>query len=336
MKDGKIVLLKERQVIKLGQYSRKLKKGVRWYFQGMHNNQRYCSKAIYLTKQEAKREEREFLNREDEKARNPNAAMTLIELVEARLDYLQEKKSNFYYKENRRYFKKLLDKFGHNISIDQIKKKDINELLVQEAKRLKKTGKTNYKLNSMIRSLKALFNYAINIFDQDIKNPVVGIELYPIDINLKYIPKDEEIEAVKAICNQKQKFLIEFIDETAARISECLRLKVEDIDGDLITLWTRKAKNSNLTPRRIPKPECLKDFKGKGRVFDEWEEYPRFLEEKVKRLGQKPWNFHNFRHRRASIWANSGMTTLEIMHRLGHENLSTTMKYLQLLGFTRY
>jgi integrase len=113
-------------------------------------------------------------------------------------------------------------------------------------------------------------------------------------------------------------------------IKEALRFKAEDIDGNLITLWTRKSKNSNLTPRRIPKPDCLIGFTGKGKVFEDWESYPRFLEDLTDN-----WNWHNLRHRRASIWANNGLTTFEIMVRLGHSNLSTTMKYLQLLGFTR-
>ncbi|MBF0487991.1 MAG: site-specific integrase [Nitrospirae bacterium] len=55
----------------------------------------------------------------------------------------------------------------------------------------------------------------------------------------------------------------------------------------------------------------------------------------MRSCGQKQWAWHNLRHRRASIWANGGMSTLEIMQRRGHNNISTTMGYLRLLGFTR-
>ena len=82
-------------------------------------------------------------------------------------------------------------------------------------------------------------------------------------------------------------------------------------------------------PRVIPKPDCLLSFKGKGRVFKTWDKRPRFLEEKT----QNKWNWHGLRHRRASIWASEGMTLIEIMARLCHSNISTTQKYLQLLGF---
>lgn len=92
-----------------------------------------------------------------------------------------------------------------------------------------------------------------------------------------------------------------------------------------IILWTRKAKNSNLTPRFIPKPECLKGREGKGKVF-KWETYPRFLDKKVS------WGYHNLRHRRATIWASEGKSIYEIMLLLGHNNVTTTMIYLKNLG----
>jgi integrase len=77
----------------------------------------------------------------------------------------------------------------------------------------------------------------------------------------------------------------------------------------------------------------LKDYKGKGKVF-EWTDHPGFLEKVIKDLKQPRWNWHCLRHRRASIWANDKMPLIEIMQRLGHSNLGTTQRYLQLLGFT--
>jgi len=96
--------------------------------------------------------------------------------------------------------------------------------------------------------------------------------------------------------------------------------------------YTRKARNSNLTPRRIPKPDCLKIIDGTGKVFH-YSTLPRFLERKIAKLNQKVCSWHSLRHLRASMWANSGMPLIEIMHRLGHSNISTTQGYLQLLGY---
>ena len=66
----------------------------------------------------------------------------------------------------------------------------VNVLLIAESKRLMKAGKTNYKVNAMLRALKALFNYGIRIYD--LNNNPCNLEFYPIKISLKYIPPDED------------------------------------------------------------------------------------------------------------------------------------------------
>lgn len=303
-------------------YKRKLRKGERWYYSGQYVGYRYHSKCIYLTKREALKAERKHLAKLDKKVRNPQY-MTLKELTEKRLEHLSSK-SKDYYKENKRYFDKALEVWG-DCDINLITKAMVNELLKSEADRLKDSGKSNHKVNAMLRCLKALFNFGIKVYDLD-HNPC-RLDMYPIDKKLKYIPTDDEVEAVRQDLNGTQRLMFDICDQTAARINEVVRLTYEDIDDDLMTLWTRKAKNSDLTPRRVPTPDCLKGLKGKGKVFPHTG-YPRFLE-------GNGWNFHNLRHRRASIWVNSGMSIYEIMSRLGHSNMSTTMAYLQLLGFSR-
>lgn len=311
----------------MGQYSKKLSIGVRWLYKFDFHGHTYHSKAIYHTKGEAKKAEATRLSEIDERMRNPGS-LPLFELFHERLDYLKTKKSLDYYKENKRYFKMCLAEWG-NISADQLSKKMISDLLMKESKRFKQEGKTNHKVNSLLRSLKAAFNHAIKTNDLNIKNPCAYVEFYSIDTKLKHIPTEQEVIELTTKLTTNQKLLFDFVDQTGCRIMEAIRLQYSDISGNLVTLYTRKAKNSNLTPRRIPTPDCLTGMDGEGPVFKDWNEYPRFLE------GKANWNWHNLRHRRASIWASSGMTTFEIMTRLGHANLQTTMKYLQLLGFSR-
>lgn len=311
----------------MAQYARKLKIGVRWFYKFDFHGKTHRSKAIYHSKGEAKKAEADWLADVDERMRNPGS-LPLFELFHERLDYLETKKSTDYYKENKRYFKMCLAEWG-NIATDQVTKKMVSDFLLKESKRFKQEEKTNYKVNALLRSLKATFNYAIKTHDLDMKNPCAYVEFYSIDTKLKYIPTDKEMIELAARLTTNQKLLFDFVDQTGCRIMEAIRLKFSDISGDLVTLYTRKAKNSNLTPRRIPIPECLVGLSGEGAVFKDWNGYPRFLEGKVD------WNWHNLRHRRASIWANSGMTTFEIMSRLGHANLQTTMRYLQLLGYSR-
>ena len=314
----------------MGQYHRKLSKGVKWLFRGSYLGRKYCSQCIYLSKKEAKAAEREYLERLDEEIRHPKKDMSLWDLCNHRLDHLRARKSNDYYKENKRYFQKILDEWGKETPASSITRAMANQLLLKEAERLKKKGRDNYKVNAMLRSLKALWNWGNRIYELNIKNPFEGLEFHSVNIRLKYIPTEDEMSAVYVKLNDKQKLLFDFIKETGARIMEAVRFFNDpQIDGELITLWTRKAKNSNLTPRRIPKPLCLdRDYEA---LKGEWTAYPRFLED----LTKGKWNFHNLRHRIASIWATDGMTTFELMTRLGHSNLQTTMRYLRLLGFTR-
>jgi len=159
--------------------------------------------------------------------------------------------------------------------------------------------------------------------------------LLPIDIKLKYIPTDREVTLVRESLDNGERVLFDFVEQTGYRINEALKLKSEDINEDLVTLWTHKAKNSNLTPRSIPAPDFFAGKKGKGRVFDRWDNQPRFLEKHIGKLEIRKWSWHNLRHRRASIWASEGRTLLEIMQLLGHTNLSTTQKYLQILGYIK-
>jgi integrase len=158
-------------------------------------------------------------------------------------------------------------------------------------------------------------------------------KFYPIDKKLKYIPPDEDIEkAIKFLLPHQIDLLI-FCRDTACRISEALRATGNDIDekAGLLTLWTRKKKHGDLTPRRIPLPETIK--KRPGKLFTEWTGYPRFLEDACAKAKILPFGWHSLRHRKASIMASQGIPINEIQHYLGHESILVTQQYLQLLGY---
>lgn len=318
----------------MAQYPRKLKAGLRWFYKFNFKGKMYRSDCIYLTKTEANRAQRKKQDEIDQKLRNPElqASFGLFKAIDDRLDYLQVKKSKRYYKENKAYFKILLERFG-DISIADIKRTDINTLLLDVSKQSQSKGSDNYTVNSMLRIFKALFNHAIFEHDLDIKNPCVGIKPFSVKRSLKYIPSDKDIEAVLAVCDEGQTKLIKFVMETGCRINEALRLTTEDVFDNYIVLYTRKSKNSDLVPRKAVRPVnlCINGHQSTDRVFSNWTERPKFLEDKVKELGQKNWNWHNLRHRYASKLSKEGRPLFEIMTLLGHSNLKTTQNYLQLL-----
>ena len=316
----------------MAQYQRKLKKGKRWWYKFDFDGQVYFSKAIYLSKSEAKKAENARYEEVSTIARNPSqkSILNLLEAINDRLDFVQTKKSKSYFSDNKRYYKILLETLG-NVSIEQVKRADIENILLMVSQKQKSKGGDNYVVNAMLAIYKALFNHAIDRNELTIKNPCVGIESYSVNKKLKYIPSDKDIEAVKAICDDGQKNLIDFVMETGCRINEALRLKTTDVFEDYIVLYTRKSKNSDLVPRKVPRPKCIEITKSKEITFDRWSDTPKFLERKVKELEQRSWNWHNLRHRYASLLSKQGTPLFEIMALLGHSNLKTTQNYLQLL-----
>jgi len=317
---------------------RKLKVGLRFRYEFRHEGQRIQSRYTYLSKRDARAAEKEHHDR--------LSGETLRDLFKARLEDMRLKgMSRDYLSENRRYYIRAQNVWGENTPVRTIDKPKAHDLIQLEAARLAQAGKTNHKLNGMIRCLRAFFYWSIDERGIMMENPFYKFKLYPIALKQKYIPSDRQVAAVRKLLTRKQRSLFDFIEETGCRIMEAVSLQVDDINlrAQTVTLWTRKAKNRNLTPRIIPFPHCLKDkqLPKAGAVFKTWDAYPRFLEEAMVLYKKSPvgylsptWSWHNLRHRRASLWAAAGMSTFEIMSRLGHNNLSTTMQYLQLLGYS--
>ncbi|MHB8581301.1 MAG: tyrosine-type recombinase/integrase [Ignavibacteriaceae bacterium] len=323
----------------MAQYYRKLSKGIRWYYKFSFDRNTYFSQCIYLSKTEAKRAETDKYKELDEKRRFPNLKedMKLSELINSRLDEIKTKKSHSYYKDNEKYLNELLDYLG-DVWVNDITRADINRFINLSAQKLKDKGRKNYTPNAMIRVYKALFNFGIDNFNVNGINPCKGIKFLSIDKKLKYIPSDSEIEALKSKCDKEQIFLIDFLIQTGARINEAIRLSGKDILDSSIVLYTRKSKNSNLTPRKVPIPECFKEkkFNKDQKVFGRWTQLPKFLNHKLMEMKKSDptirlWGFHSLRHRYASVLSKNGTPLYEIMQKLGHSNLSTTQLYLQLL-----
>lgn len=319
----------------MAQYSRKLKKRIRWWYKFDYNGKTYISKCIYLSRIEARKAENDKYEEVTNQERNPSEKpiLSLLEAITERLDYVQVKTSKDYYKDNKRYYSALLNKFG-DIALHSITRKDINDFLFEKARKAKEADRDNYAVNYMLNLFKALFNYAIESHELQMRNPCLGITLFSVKKKLKYIPTDADIEAVRALCDEDQKLLIDFVAETGARINEPLKVTGKDIFDDYVILYTKKSRNSNIVPRKVPKPDCIKGIQlGQDeRLFKLWSDTPKYLKRKINILKQKKWNWHNLRHRRASLWSMQGLPLYEIMSRLGHSNLSTTQKYLQLLG----
>jgi len=304
-----------------GVEKRKLSSGFKWRYYGSFKGKKFTSATIYDTEAEALAARQEKLIELVSGATNAK----LFHLIQQRISFLELDKTSKYAKESEDHLE-IAKKAWGDVPVQTITKGMVKSLLNKEAKRLQKAGKQNYAVNALLRILKAFFQYCIDDYDLEMRNPCKGIKPFHIEKKVKYIPPDDEIDFIKGLLNEDQNQLVDFVHQTACRINEALNFKVEDIDHEknLITLWTRKSKNSNLTFRRIPIPDCLLGMQkeGKlprsGRVFSQWNTHPKFIEKAIRnynKWGIDPdtvtnlpknfehlpaWSWHNLRHKQAS------------------------------------
>jgi integrase len=263
------------------------------------------------------------------------------------LDHLRVNVSALkYIKEHERQTALASSAWGASTPVKQVTRQMAQSLVNEEAVRHLKADHSNHAVNHTIRCLRAFFNFCIQVLEIEMGNPFTGVKFLPVSMEKKHVPTDAEIYVVRNSLEPHQKRLFDFVEQTGCRVNEALRLKVEDIREDTLTLYTRKSKNSNLTGRVIPRPECLRDedlpTDPKARVFPQWNVLPRFLAKHVAKANAEPntmtsgedWSWHNLRHAAASKWAQANMPVFEISARLGHTSVKTTTIYLQLLGFT--
>jgi integrase len=210
--------------------------------------------------------------------------------------------------------------------------------------------------NKEIRYLKATFNFGIKrgyVF----VNPVNGIEYFPVEKKIKYIPSSEEIDKVVAGADPETKDYLLVIRETMARVSEINRLTWDDVNltGKYVVLYTRKKKGGHLSPRKVPMTKKLyeilerrRENRDKSMPWVFWHSYwssktgepkrgpfknrSRIMKTLCKRAGVRYFRFHALRHSGASILDNCNVPIGSIQRILGHENRTTTEIYLHSIG----
>lgn len=169
-----------------------------------------------------------------------------------------------------------------------------------------------------------------------------------------YLKEDEIKRVINAAANLRDKALLTFLDATAARVNECLSVKVKDIDvGERIVI-VRTLKKKKEQYRRIPiKGEKLDVVLGfiKGKKPDDFlfNVSARQVRNIVLKAGKKAGikvgekqikgkvysslHPHHFRHSYAIRWVKKSKGDWNALRKLqmilGHASINTTAKYLQ-------
>jgi len=309
------------------------------------------TEAWFKTKQEAKRAE---ANRKEELV-NPKPLpqtpidMDFLELVNEKLDHVQAYNSEYHYRDFYYNARRWITQWG-NLTCKEISKDMIQKFILKRGKFYPCAA------NRDLRYLRSTFNYGKKRELIDV-NPTHGIDFLPIKKKFKYIPPSQDIDKLIQAADPETQDYLWCVRETMARISEINRLRWDDVDllKRYVTLWTRKKKGGNLTPRKIPMTEKLfevlskrfanrdrskpwvfwhtyKSRKTGGIVSGPYKDRKLIMKTLCKQVGIKYFRFHALRHAGASIMDNNNVPIGAIQKILGHENRTTTEIYLHSFG----
>ncbi|ABO48918.1 phage integrase family protein [Desulforamulus reducens MI-1] len=247
----------------------------------------------------------------------------------------------------------------NNISIESMTTPQARQYVFSLQKSISRTGKkyADNGINGYIRSVKIMFNY---LFEDEYieKNPFAKVKQIKTD---KVIIETFEVEEVKRMLNQFNKkvytefrdaLLIQILYDTGIRISEAINLKISDIDTDknMFKVFGKGHKERMVPFGRSIKREILKYLPKRNKEVDkELDEGYLFstrngtaltirnVHRKIVEVGTKAkikgkrLSAHTFRHTFAKTYLVNGGNLFSLQTIMGHNDLSTTRKYVHLL-----
>lgn len=286
-------------------------------------------------------------------ATEPQTGITFLELVNLRLDFVKAYRSEEHYRANvylaRRWVKKWGKLDGSAITADMVQKFLLGRRQVSA-----------FTANKDLRHLRATFNY-LKKRGYLADDPTDGIEFFPVEKKIKYVPPPDEIEKVISIAKSDTQDYLRTICDTMARVGEVNRLSWDDVNFDsrYVILYTRKKRGGHLTPRKIPMTERLHEilirrFSGRNprepwvfcnsyvdpksgmRKVVPYQYRRTILKTLCAKAGVREFTFHALRHSGASIMDSNSVPIGAIQKILGHENRTTTEIYLHSIGRTEH
>lgn len=325
-------------------------KGKGWRFDFTLEGIRH-TEAWFETKREAKQAEAK--KRKELKNPKPDTEtpidMAFLDLVNLRLDHVKAYNSDEHFRSYLYLGRRWIKKWGDSMCCE------ITPAIIQQHLHERREISA-YTANKDLRYLRSTFNYGVRKNMITI-NPTEGLEFFPVENNVKFVPSSEDIDKVIDVADADTQDYLWTIRETMARVSEINQLLWEDVSlkGRFVILYTRKKRGGHRTPRKVPMTqklyEVLKSRYEKRDPDKPWVFWHRYWSRKkgcfvegpfgdrkkvMKRLcdkaGVRYFRFHPIRHSGASIMDGNNVPIGAIQRILGHENRKTTEIYLHSIG----
>ncbi|MEL6705720.1 MAG: tyrosine-type recombinase/integrase [Bacteroidota bacterium] len=200
--------------------------------------------------------------------------------------------------------------------------------------------------NKWLQVIRGLWSYATELGWYVGASPTRGIRSRPAPARNR-APSDDEIQAIIGALRQhlnpgpRNAIIVAY--ETAARISEALSLRWEDVDrgreGVPASVLIRETKTGR--PRRVPLSaealRCLDEQRGltsgagfifPGRSLNKplgWGACNNLMRKARKLSGVEDITIHDLRHARATRWLMDGIPVHLVSRLLGHARVATTL-----------
>lgn len=303
---------------------------------------------------ETKAKARSWLTDEEKRFQQPAPAPVITgtafsSVAASYLDDMEARRQPNTYSYKKATINRFLRHMGGDFLLDDLTISDIDAYCLQ-----RRNDDGPKAANRDIVELKACMNWAIrkNLWQSNLFRQV---EPYPETKFQRYVPSMEDVTAVRAVAVGQERDLVDVLFYTGARLSEACRLTWSDIDLErmTITLWTRKRRGGGLEPRTMgmvrPLAALLRDRQSNhesNHVFTDpatgnplskntrW--CITLFDRLCERAGVTRFTAHCVRHFVATRLKDSRQATpFQIQAFLGHQNLSTTERYLHELDIDR-
>ena len=203
-------------------------------------------------------------------------------------------------------------------------------------------------VQTMIRYISSFYDFLVN--EEFIeRNPTRRIERVLVEKKIKKAFTEADIKAIRDAClDKRERAFVEFLYSTGCRISECLSLKVGEVnfnEGEVVVFGKghkeRVVYLSDICIKYVQ--EYLEERKAQPTqpLFSHLTKFDKpitvreaqlILKEIGERSGVENVHPHRFRRTMATHALDRGMPIEQIKEVLGHSRLDTTMIYVNVSG----